>query len=514
MSMEDSPWRILLVIKTAADNSILLEKLKASSRPVHLQQVDSAVTLKEALTDSTWDAVIGENVGSHFGLMEALREIKDRDLDIPLIVFCDELKEENISKVMKAGAKDCITKEGASRLLPAIEREIEEAENRKKARQFEQQCRQAEKMEVLGRLVGGVAHDFNNLLTTILGNVSFLMAGSEKNPNWKEDLEEIKKAAQRAASLTSQLLAFTRRQVFQPKALDLNSEVKNIEKVLGRTIGEDIHLQINLTPNLYFVFADPGHIQQVLMSLAVNSKDAMPKGGTLTIRTENFELKTEFLRGNFGIPKGDYVLITVSDTGTGMEEELRAHIFEPFFASKDRKIETGLGLATVYGIVKQNGGFIECESALGQGSIFRIYFPRTDSGALGEERNKPEVSSRSENKTILLVDDEKSVRQLTARMLKMAGYFVLEAGSTSEAKKILETAKESPQILLSDVVLPDQNGMDFAKSISSLYPHLKVLLMSGYLDRPFGDFKIDEKVAFLQKPFNQDELLKKISQVL
>ena len=511
--MQNAPWRILLVIKAAADNSILLGKLKASNRPLHLQQVDNAAELNKALTDSVWDVVIGENIDSQFGLMDGLKEIKNRDLDIPCIVFCEKLTEENVSKVMEAGAKDCITKEGAARLLPAIEREIEEAENRKKARQLEEQYRHAEKMEILGRLVGGVAHDFNNLLTTILGNVSFLMAGPEGNPNWKEDLGEIKKAAQRAASLTSQLLAFTRRQALQPKVLDLNFEIKNVEKIIGRSIGEDIHIQMNLAPNLYFVTADSGHIEQVLMGLAVNAKDAMPNGGALTIQTENLDLKEDLLNGNFKIPKGNYVLLTISDTGKGMDEDLRTHIFEPFFTSKDRKIETGLGLATVYGIIKQNGGFIECESALGEGTTFRIYFPRTDSRAL-EEKNNPEVSSRSENKTILLLDDEKSVRQLTARMLKMAGYFVLEAGSASEAKKILEEAKESPQLLLSDVVLPDQNGMDFAASIRPAYPHLKVIFMSGYLDRPFGDFKIEENAAFLQKPFNQEELLQKISQVL
>ena len=514
VSMADAPWRILLVIKAEAGSSVLVDKLKASSRPIHLKQVDNDLALSEALTGSSWDVIIGGNVDSHFGLMDALKAIQERGLDIPLLVFCDELKEDNVSKVMVAGAKDCITKEGVARLLPVIEREIQEAQNRKKHRQLEEQCRHAEKMEVLGRLAGGVAHDFNNLLTTILGNVTFLMAGSQENPHWKEDLEEIKKAAQRAASLTGQLLAFTRRQVFQPKILDLNFEIQNVEKILRRTIGEDINIQIDLAPGLYFVYVDSGHIQQILMNLAVNAKDAMPKGGTLRIQTKNIDFKQGASLHNFEIPKGEYVLMTISDTGIGMEEELRAHVFEPFFMSQDRKIDTGLGLATVYGIVKQNGGFINCESSLGRGTSFHIYFPRGNFQLEEGKKDKPQVASKAAAKTVLLLDDEKSVRQLTARMLKMAGYSVFEAASVSEARKILELEKEPVQLLLSDVVLPDQNGIDFAKTLCSLYPDLKVVFMSGYLDREFGDFKIDENVAFLQKPFSQEDLLKKISQAL
>ena len=479
VSMEETPWRILLVIKADDAHSILFEKLKSSGRPIHLKRVNNVSELNEALTGSTWDVVIGQNVNSHFGLMDALKEIQDRGLDIPLLVFCDELREDNISQVMTAGAKDCITKEGVARLLPVIEREIKEAQNRKKHRQLEEQCRHAEKMEILGRLAGGVAHDFNNLLTTILGNVSFLMAGSQENPHWKEDLEEIKKAAHRAASLTSQLLAFTRRQVFQPKVLDLNSEIQNIEKILRRTIGEDINIQIDLAPGLYFVYVDPGHIQQVLMNLAVNAKDAMPKGGTLRIETKNIDFRQGAARSKFKIPKGEYVLMTISDTGIGMEEELRAHIFEPFFTSQDRKIETGLALATVYGIVKQNGGFIDCESSLGRGTTFHIHFPRGNSQPEGGAKEKPQGASKAAAKTVLLLDDEKSVRQLTARMLKMAGYLVFEAASVMDAKKILELEKESVQVLLSDVVLPDQNGIDFAKTLRPPLPAFKDSLYVG-----------------------------------
>ena len=514
VSMEEASWRILLVMNAEEEYSVLLDNLKSIGRPTHLKQVNNASELNEALTSSSWDVVIGENVDSHFGLMDALKEIQKRRLDIPLLVFCGKLTEDNVSKVMAAGARDCITKEGVARLLPVIEREIQEAQNRKKHRQLEEQCRHAEKMEILGRLAGGVAHDFNNLLTTILGNVSFLMAGSQENPHWKEDLEEIRKAAQRAASLTSQLLAFTRRQVFQPRVLDLNSELQNVEKILRRTIGEDINIQIDLASSLYFVCVDPGHIQQVLMNLAVNAKDAMPKGGTLRIQTKNVDFRQMAPKISFGIPKGEYVLMTVSDTGIGMEEELRAHIFEPFFISENRKIETGLGLATVYGIVKQNGGFIDCESSLGRGTSFHIYFPRDNSQPEGAEKEKPQIASKVAAKTVLLLDDEKSVRQLTARMLKMAGYSVLEAASVLEAKKILEVEKESIHLLLSDVVLPDQNGIDFANTFRPLYPHLKVVFMSGYLDRQFGDFKIDENIIFLQKPFSREDLLKKISQVL
>ena len=380
---------------------------------------------------------------------------------------------------------------------------------------LEEQFRQTRKMETAGRLAGGIAHDFNNLLTAILGTSEILLGDlPEGNPH-REDVEEIKRAANRAANLTRQLLAFSRRQVLQPKITDLNLVVSNVESMLRRLIGEDIDLVAQLTPELGRVKADPGQMEQVLMNLAVNARDAMPQGGTLLIETSNVSLTADEVLGRAPMEPGEYVLLVVSDSGVGMSQEVQQHLFEPFFTTKEPGKGTGLGLATVYGIVKQSGGFIYAYSELGRGSAFKIYLPRVE-GRVEVNESSPTAPALPRGAgTVLLVEDEEAVRRLARRVLESRGYRVLEASHGTQA---LHLSGEQPgriQLLVTDVIMPGMSGQDLARQLLARRPDLKVLFISGYTDeaiKSHGDLL--PGTAFLQKPFTPSGLLTKVTDVL
>jgi two-component system cell cycle sensor histidine kinase/response regulator CckA len=368
-------------------------------------------------------------------------------------------------------------------------------------RALEDQLRQAKKMEAVGRLAGGIAHDFNNLLTAISGYSEFLIAelGDERH---RRHADEIRKAAARAASLTGQLLAFSRRQVLQPRVLDLNSVVADMDMMLRRLIGEDIELVALLEPQLGAVLADPTQFEQVIVNLAVNARDAMPTGGSLTIETANIETD-----------QGEFVELRISDTGVGMSDAEREQLFDPFYTTKESG--TGLGLATVYGVVEQSGGTIEVDSAPSLGSSFRICLPRASSAAeLREpprERDEPEVGTE----TILLVEDETIVRQLVAEILETSGYAVLQAGDGPSALELLRRHSDPVDLLLTDVVMPGMSGPEVAAAVTALRPGTHVLYMSGYTDSAIGHHGVLEPgIAFLQKPFSADDLTRKVRSLL
>jgi signal transduction histidine kinase/ActR/RegA family two-component response regulator len=380
---------------------------------------------------------------------------------------------------------------------------------------LQEQLRQSQKVEAIGRLAGGVAHDFNNLLTVIKGYSQLTLAEMKAEDPFRENIEEIKKSADRASDLTRQLLAFSRRQIMEMKVLDLNTILQNLEKMLRRLIGEDIGLTFLSGDDLRRVKVDPGQIEQVIINLSVNARDAMPKGGKLTIETANAVLDEEYARKHIAVKPGRYVMVSVSDTGMGMTPEVRERVFEPFFTTKERGRGTGLGLSTVYGIVKQSGGNIWIYSEPDRGTTFKIYLPQVDE-ALEELREKVETRELPRGiETVLIVEDDKEVRKLVARILENHGYKVLEASQGSEALPLSKEYKEQIHLMLADVVMPGLDGRELAERIKLLHPRMKVLYMSGYTENAITHHGILEKgMNYIQKPFTVDALTRKVREVL
>ena len=381
-------------------------------------------------------------------------------------------------------------------------------------KQLESQLQQAQKMEAVGTLAGGVAHDFNNLLTVIKGYSRLVMEQAAGDEQLVRQLGEIEKSADRAAALTSQLLAFSRRQMIQPKVLSLNSVVSHMEKMLRRVIGEDVQLITQLDPKLATIKADPGQLEQVLLNLAINARDAMSGGGKLCFETSNVHLAPGHTFADLDAPAGDYAVVTVSDTGTGMDEKTRARVFEPFFTTKEVGKGTGLGLAMVYGIVKQSGGYIIVESKLGAGTTFRIYFPQI-AAAESAEPPPPSRERFQGSETILLVEDDDSLRELTRRILARLGYTVLLSSHPAEAESVCRTFDGNIHAMLTDVIMPGGSGCDLAVRLASLRPEMKVVLMSGYADRGMEHHEsLDGNVNFLPKPFSPHALAAKLREIL
>jgi two-component system cell cycle sensor histidine kinase/response regulator CckA len=406
------------------------------------------------------------------------------------------------------------TVEALASIADTISQDIERKHVEEALGLSEAQFRQSQKLEAVGQLAGGVAHDFNNLLTVIYGYTQLSMDKvPADNPLWK-NLQEIRKAAERAASLTRQLLAFSRKQVLQPKVLCLNTVVYDLQKMLRRLIGEDIELRITLATDLGNVKADPGQIEQVIMNLAVNARDAMPLGGKLTIETENVHLEGENAKQHVAV-NGDYVMLVVTDTGSGMDEAIRKRIFEPFFTTKAMGKGTGLGLSTVYGIVKQSGGDIWAYSEPGHGTTFKIYLERVDEPD-PEPREDAEVEEDMEGtETILLAEDEEVVRRLTADLLKKQGYQVLEAANGTAALLTFERHRGTIDLVITDVVMPEMSGRELVDRLVTLRADVKVLYMSGYTDDAIIHHGVlDAETAFIQKPFTPNDLVQKVREVL
>jgi CheY-like chemotaxis protein len=370
-------------------------------------------------------------------------------------------------------------------------------------------------MEAVGRLAGGIAHDFNNLLTVIIGYSDLLFAQAVPGTTLHGDLGEIRQAAASAGGLTRQLLAFSRKQVLQPQILDLNAVVVRMNAMLRRLIGEDVELGTRLGTPLDRVRADPGQIEQIIMNLVLNARDAMRHGGKLTIETANAELDTGWVAQHGEAAEGRYVMLAISDTGVGMDPTVQAHLFEPFFTTKERGHGTGLGLATVYGIVKQSGGSIFVYSEPGRGTVFKIFLPRTEQLADSSAAPGPAPQALAGTETILLVEDQSDVRAVTRNTLARHGYNVLEAESGAAALSILENQHCEVQLLLTDVVMPGMSGRELAEQLVARRPGLRVLYTSGYTDDTIVHHGVLEPgVAFIQKPFAPNVLLQAIRKIL
>jgi PAS domain S-box-containing protein len=380
---------------------------------------------------------------------------------------------------------------------------------------LEEQLRQSQKMEAIGQLAGGVAHDFNNVLTVIIGYTEMLLTEMSADHAMRPMMTEVRQAGQRAAGLTRQLLAFSRKQILEPRVLDLNAVVRSVTRMLERLIGEHIHLKAILDPHLNQVRVDPGQIEQVVVNLAVNARDAMPSGGTLTIETRNAALSPDYCQSVEGLQPGPFVLLSVTDNGTGMSKEIAGRVFEPFFTTKQPGQGTGLGLSTVYGIVKQSQGHISVYSEPGLGTTFKVYLPATGEHADDPQAIHSEPNHGQSYETILLVEDDDKVRKITQRTLAKLGYQVLEAAGSRAALELAAAHKGTIHLLLTDVVMPDMNGRELAEALATTHPQLPVLYVSGYANAGVvRNGLIDPLHAYLHKPFTPTELARKVRECI
>ncbi len=506
------PLRVLFIGASGAE-AFSAELQRGGFEP-QLHQVESPEELDRALGES-WDLAISDFGSPEFGALGALRIIQERNIELPLIVISGKIKDADVLAVLKAGAADHLTRGNLMRLNAAVERELRLVELRHERTRLEEQFRQAQKMEAVGRLAGGVAHDFNNLLTVITGYSDMLLASRDLKDSQRSALEEIRRSAERGGALTHQLLAFSRRQPLEPRTVRINDLMLQLEKLLHRLIGEDIELVTIMAATQDAVDADPGRLEQVIMNLAVNARDAMPKGGKLTIETSTIHLSKAFSAKQLGVEPGRYVCIGISDTGVGMDEATQSHLFEPFFTTKNPGRGTGLGLATAYGIIRQSGGAIAFSSEVEKGTTARIYLPLAKSETRERSPHDVEMSTYMGAETILLVEDEARVRKLIVDVLTSRGYHVLEATRGDEALRLSKTHKGRIDLAVVDVVMPELSGPELVRQITRQRTELRVLYISGYTDEAIVHHGISESgTAFLQKPFLPDALARKVREVL
>ena len=506
---------LLVVEDSESDSWLTVRELERAGYEIVHARVETAEALRAALQQTAWDIVVSDYNVPGFSGAAALQIVREARKDLPFIFVSGTIGEETAVSAIRAGANDYVMKSNLTRLAPAIERELRDAASRDERRELENQLRQAQKMEAVGRLAGGVAHDFNNLLTAIMGYAQLAAGRLPPGHQALQDVQEIMTASERAAMLTRQLLAFSRKEVVQARVLDLGALVTDMAKMLRRIVGEEIQMIVRNEEDLGGVKADLSQMEQVILNLVVNARDAMPAGGRLIIETGNVELGEVYAGEHVAAKPGAYVLLAVSDTGIGMDEETKARIFEPFFTTKGSDKGTGLGLATVYGIVQQSGGAIQVYTQPARGTTFKIYLPRTAGPAEVLRSSDTLDQAPRGTETVLIVEDQDVVAAVVRGTLQTCGYEVIEARHGEEALRIWKARGSSIDLIITDVVMPVMNGPEFVRHAREIVPDVKVLFMSGYTEHGFSAHgEMGAADGFLQKPFAPAALARKAREVL
>jgi two-component system cell cycle sensor histidine kinase/response regulator CckA len=488
--------------------------------PCVIRRIESRPAFTSALTEGEVDLILAEFILPWLDGQSALELARTLASDVPVIFVSATLQGKQSIEQLYRGATDCIPKNELDRLVPSVRRILREQQERAaRARaesallESEAQFRQVQKLEAVGRLAGGLAHDFNNLLTIIMGQSQVLLSEMDPNDPLRSRVEEMHKACDRARILIRQLLTFSRKQPSQAKVLSLNTVLVDFKPMLGRLIGDDIQLTLRPSVDDLKVKTDPAWLEQVVMNLVVNAKDAMPEGGKLTIETTGVNLDHAPLYHISPITPGAYVRLSVTDSGCGMTPEVQSHVFEPFFTTKEEGKGTGLGLSTVFGIVTQSGGGLDVTSRIGEGTRFDVYLPRVENEVLVQPDQNPAMPSRGGHETILLVEDDEDVRVLIRDELRKRGYRIVEARNGVEACLVATPYMRKLQLLLTDIVMPGMSGVELARNLRMIKPELSVLLISGYMD-DVGVSVREPSWAYLQKPFTPETVADKVREVL
>jgi signal transduction histidine kinase len=506
LHLEDDPFDSALILSTLNDGGIACE----------MTRVQTQEDFEAALARDGFDLVFSDYTLPRFDGLSAIKIAKARSPDLPVILVTATLGEERAIESLKSGATDYVLKDGLFRLVPAVVRAMQEVEERAERRRLEAQFIEGQKMEVIGRLAGGVAHDFNNILAVIMGYSELISDDIAPDSPLRKFTEEIQHASERATGLTRQLLVFSRKQTVQIVVLDINDIVEEMKEMLKRLIDANVMLELVPGKGIWNIRADSGYIGQVLMNLAVNARDAMPNGGTLIITTSNITRERDDANPLAGGGPGDYVKLGVTDTGTGMTDEVRARLFEAFFSTKSPGKGTGLGLATCQTIVRQCGGFIEVASTLGKGTTFNIYFPRVDQPVEAVARIVPAGPTPQGTESLLIVEDDPSVRHLACSVLKANGYEVHSAANGQDALNVANEHQGPPiRLVITDVIMPMMDGKVMAEWLKIADPDLKVLFTSGYTDEAISRHGVlDNGCEFLPKPYMPATLVRKVRELL
>ena len=500
------PIRILIIEDSEDDGDLIVRELRRGGYDVQFERVQTAAALESAFVSREWDLIISDYSMPQFSGVDALAMVRKNGSEVPFIFVSGTMGEETAVAAMRNGAQDYLMKDNLKRLVPAVQRELRDAGERRARKHLEQQVQQLQKFEAIGRLAGGVAHDFNNMIGAIMGWAEMGYEEAEQESRQRGRFGKIREQSERAAKLTAQLLAFGRRQILQPRKINLNIVVQEEMSFLGKVIGADVDVRVIGDPDLRVTMADPTQIEQVLMNLCLNARDAMPEGGRLVIETHNVEIGDEYCRTHaYGQP-GSYVLLSVSDTGIGMAATTLERIFEPFFTTKETGKGTGLGLATVYGIIKQHEGFIYVYSEPGKGTSFRVYL-RAETGAHEPRETAPQEQPFRGTETILVADDHDGLRDSANEMLQALGYRTLLARNGEEALHLFKAMRDEIDLLFLDVVMPQMSGPDAYSKMAELQPGVRVIFTTGYTSEASSLMSFLEKGAvILQKPFGLTSL--------
>lgn len=509
------PLNVLIVEDCADDAELLLDELQSAGFAPAWKRIETEAAYQASLSDRI-DLIFSDFSLPQFSTVRALELLQTSNFEIPFVVVSGTMGEERAVDILKAGATDYVLKNHLARLGPVVRRALRESAERAERRKLHEQFLQAQKMESIGQLAGGVAHDFNNILTVIQGHASVMRLKPDLSPEIKGAVNQILLAAERATTLTRQLLTFSRKQATQTRVLDLNEVVTNMTKMLKHILRADVSLQVDYGSKAFLVRGDAGMMEQVLMNLAINARDAMPTGGKLIIGTSDESIGPEYVQLNPQGAVGDFVCLAVTDTGEGIPPENLTRIFEPFFTTKPVGQGTGLGLATVYGIVRQHNGWITVYSEVGRGTVFRIYLPAAKEREDKKVERPVPQEVRGGNETILLIEDEAPLRALDRSILEGYGYEVIEADCANTALEQWKEHQSRISLVLTDIVIPGgSTGPDLAKKFHAEKPALRVIFSSGYsIDVVEKDFELREGVNFLQKPYSPHRLAQAVREVL